>query len=210
MSKKKNKPPKVKEQEYIKIDSDEQWLHTLVGKDFYDESFYRIVDFFVLHSPCKISSYSPKTLESLGWVNPWQSSRFRNAFDEIMGVEEGISFLYHDAKNHMTEMWDTLERDKFFEVDGNAFVVIIRAGEGNPRMDILHHIRNAFAHGRFAVVRDHNEYYIFMEDVSKINGLSGLYVTARMCIRKSSLISLVEFFEKKGDRARELSSLFLK
>lgn len=210
MGKKGNKPPQIKEEDYLKVEPDEQWLHTIAGKDFYDDSFYRIIDFFVLHSPCKVSSYSPRTLEYLGWVNPWQSSRFRNAYDEILGVEEATSFFHHEAKKHMLEMWNAIGRENFFEVDGNEFAVIIHAGEGNPRMDILHHIRNSFAHGRFAVVRDHNEYFIFMEDVTTISRLPGLYVTARMCFKKSSLISLIDFFEKKGDRAQELSSLFQK
>ena len=77
---KNRKPPKIIESDYLKVEPDEQWLHAVVGKGFYDADFYRIIDFFVLHSPCRVSSYSPRSLESMGWKNPWQSSRFRLAF----------------------------------------------------------------------------------------------------------------------------------
>ena len=210
MGKKNNKQQKINENEYIKIEANEKWLCNIVDEKFYDKSFYKIIDFFVLHSPCKVSSYTPKALESLGWINPWQSIKFRKAFDEIIGIEEDKSFLYHQAKNHMKIIWESLGRKSFYDVDGFEFVVITHAGESNPRMDILHHIRNSFAHGRFSVVLKDYEFYIYMEDVTKIKGLNGLYVTARMCIKKSSLIKLIDFFEKKGSRAKELKSLFQK
>lgn len=210
MAKKSKRPPQIDKGEYLKVEVDEQWLHTVVGKDFYDADFYRIIDFFVLHSPCKVSSYSPRTLESMGWKNLWQSSRFRSLFDEIMGLVENISFLQHEAKNHFLEMWNTLNREVFFEINGDVYAVITHAGESNPRMDLLHHIRNSFAHGRFAIIRDHKEYFIFLEDVSTINKLPGIYATARICLKKTSLLQLIDFFEKKGDRVRNLSSLYEK
>lgn len=203
MAKKGIKPPKINEAEYIKVEADEQWLHSKPGKDFYDDGLYRIVDFFVLHSPCKVSSYSPKTLESLGWANPWQSSRFRAAFDEIAGLNENNTFFYNESKNHLIENWNMLGKEVFFEVNGE-YAVITHAGESNPRMDLIHHIRNSFAHGRFSVIRDHGEYYIFFEDVDTIKSLTGLYVTARMCFKKSTLLQWVDFFEIKTDKAKEL------
>lgn len=205
---KNKKPPKINEVDYIKVEPDEQWLHAVVGKDFYDADFYRIIDFFVLHSPCKVSSYSPRSLEALGWKNPWQSSRFRSAFDGILGLVENTTLLHQEAKSHFQEMWISLGKEDFFTAGGSTYAVVVHAGESNPRMDVLHHIRNAFAHGRFAVKRDHNEYYIFMEDVGTINTLSGLYVNARICLKKSDMITLLEFFEKKSNEAKNLSSLY--
>lgn len=208
MAKKIKKPPHIDGDKYLKVEPDEQWLHTIIGKEFYDADFYRIIYFFVLHSPCRVSSYSPRLLESIGWKNPWQSSRFRLAFDEIMGLVENKTFFQHEAKNHFLEMWNRLGREELFAIDGESYAVVIHAGESNPRMDLLHHIRNAFAHGRYAVKCDHNEYYIFMEDVSTIKRLPGLYVTARMCLKKSDLLQLIDFFEKKGDKAKKLCSLY--
>ena len=208
MAKKNNKPPRIIESDYLKVEPDEQWLHAVVGKEFYDADFYRIIDFFVLHSPCRVSSYSPRSLESMGWKNPWLSSRFRSTFDELLGLVENTTLLYHKSKSYFRDIWISLGKENFFTVNGSTYAVVVYAGESNPRMDILHHIRNAFAHGRFAVKRDHNEYYIFMEDVGTINTLSGLYVNARICLKKSDMIALIDFFEKKSNKAKSLNSLY--
>ena len=129
MSQDNKKPPKVNQSDYLGVAAYESWLGTIVGKNFYDSDFYRIVDFFVLHSPCSGSSYSPKTLESLGWKNHWQSSQFRKAFDEIAGLIENDNFKHHESKNHFLELWEQLGRKVFFDVGGGEFAIIIRAGK---------------------------------------------------------------------------------
>ena len=206
------KPPKQakdNENAYLKVLPNELWLDSIIGKDFYDRDLLRLVDFYVLHSPCKASSYSPKTLESIGWKNPWHSSYFRAAFDEVTGFVEGENFLYAGSKNHFLEKWNDLGYN--FPADcSNEYAVFANAGEGNPRMDLLHRIRNSLAHGRFTAVRKNGEFYISMEDVTELQGLNGLYVVARICLKKSTLIGLLDFFEIKSDKAKQLESLYNK
>lgn len=207
-SPKQPKQAKDNENDYLKVLPNELWLNSIIGKDFYDIDLLRLVDFYVLHSPCKVSSYSPITLERLGWKNPWHSSCFRAAFDEVAGFVEGENFIYSESKNHFLEKWTDLEYN--FPSDcNNEYAVFVKAGEGNPRMDLLHRIRNSLAHGRFTAVRRNGEFYISMEDVTELQGLNGLYVVARICLKKSTLISLMDFFERKSDKAKQLYSLHI-
>jgi len=208
MAKKERKSILVNENDYLKVEADENWLHDTVGKGFYDLDFFRIIDFFVLHSPCKESSYSPKTLESLGWKNPWHSRRFRDTFDGIPGFADGKSFFFHENKNHFLKMWNTYGIALFPGDEEREYAVLTYAGESNPRMDLLHHIRNAFAHGRFAVKKTHGEYYIYLEDVGTIRQLSGIFVMARICLKKATLIRWIDLFERKSENAKRLYSLY--
>ena len=191
-------PKKIDRDDYLIVEPYESWLNSKPGKGFFDDSFYRIINFYVLHSPCKVSSYSPITLESLGWKNPWNSSRFRDTFDKIAGFASDESFYYHESKNHFLELWKQSGFEFFPSEDLSEYAVLIHAGESNPRMDLLHHIRNSLAHGRFSVVKDNREYYLFFEDVATIRGLNGaLVVNSRVCLKKSTLIAWIDFFEQK-------------
>ena len=200
---------KTNKDEYLIVNKDESWLKTKIGKDFYDDDYHRIIEFYVLHSPCKVSSYTPCTLESLGWKNPWKSSRFRNAFDVVPGFIEADTFRHHESKNHFKEMWEDAGWGEFFSIEEKEFAIFVYAGESNPRMDLLHHIRNSFAHGRFSVIKKNREYYIYFEDLGQISGVGSMVVNARICLKKSTLVTWLNTFEQKTDAAKELSSLYL-
>lgn len=201
--------PKVNLDEYIIVPSEEYWLKTKIGKDFYDDDYHRIIEFYVLHSPCRDSSYTPCTFESLGWKTTWKSRRFRKAFDDVPNFVENDTFRFHDSKNHFEEMWEAAGWGEFFSINGKEFAILVKAGESNRRMDILHHIRNSFAHGRFSVKKKNGEYYIYFEDVTRIHGIRGLVVNARICLKKSTLVTWLDTFEKKTDASKELSSIYL-
>lgn len=186
---KKKAPPKINPDEYIIVPADETWLSTKNGRDFYDDDYHRIIEFYALHSPCKVSSYTPCTFESLGWKTPWKSPRFRKAFDDVPGFIEKDTFRHHDSKNHFKEMWENAGWGEFFSIEDKEFAIFVYAGESNPRMDIFHHIRNSFAHGRFSVKKKNREYYLYFEDVTTISGVKVLIVNARICFKKSTLVT---------------------
>lgn len=208
---KKNKSPKVNAQDYIKVNAHEKWLQMSSEKTINQKDFFRIVKFYVLHSPCKESSYSPNTIDELGWKKgAWKSSRFRDAFDSIPGFVEDENFMMHDSKNHFLEMWEQASIKDFPDNTGKEYAIFTHAGESNPRLDLLHHIRNAFAHGRFSIIIKGRgrEPFFFFEDVSTIPGISGIVVVARVCLKISTLLGWIDLFERKSDVAKKLSSLF--
>lgn len=205
---KKKAPPKVSKEEYLEVNNDEEWLHNVPGKALYDDDYFRIIDFYVLHSPCRVSSYSPRTLESLGWKNPWLSSIFRDTFDAVPEFKDGDTFRFHSSKNHFLEMWDSTGYEDFFSVE-KEFAVFTYAGETNPRMDLLHHIRNSFAHGRFTAKKKNKEFYFYFEDVTEIKGIKGLFAVARICLKKTTLLEWLNLFERNSEAAKKMESLYV-
>lgn len=209
MAKERKAPKKINSEEYLIVSANADWLNTYIGKGFYDNDFYRIIEFYVLHSPCKVSSYTPISFEKLGWKNPWNSSRFRHEFDIVPNFRKDENYRYHESINHFKGMWEDANWGEFFNIEKSEFAVFIHAGESNPRMDLLHHIRNSFAHGRFSVKKDSGEYYIYLEDVTTVRSVTGLVVNSRICLKKSTLISWLDTFEKKSEAGRRLESIYL-
>lgn len=202
-------PPKIVATDYLEVSPHESWItDNAFNESGCKTDFYRIVDFFLLHSPCKFSSYTPRTLESLGWSSPWLSSRFRVEFDNVPGFIDGQNFRFQESKKQFLSEWRSygvkwIPNPPFYE-----FAVFVSAGEGNPRMDLLHRIRNSLAHGRYAIKKHNKETFVFFEDVSRIQGLPGIYVLARICLKLQTLINWIALFEKKSPEAKKLSSLY--
>ena len=208
MARKKRKTDNLKGQKYRFEVNDfilaEDWSYTKLGRQFFDDDLLRIIDFFCLHSPCKQGSYSGLTLDILGWRNPWNSSRFRNRFIELLGLSEE-SFIYCDYQHCFKKEWEKLGLDTDYLSMRRPYVVIAAAGESNRYMDLLHRIRNSFAHGRFTVEKDHREYYLYFEDVKETNGYT--CVLARACLTKSGMSRLLAFLARENGSAAGFESI---
>ena len=204
----KPKQPKVQATDYISVSSSEDWFEDNLNDAIYDDTFHRIIDFYVLHSPCKSSSYSPKSLEKLGWKNPWNSSKFREAFDEICDCNNTPFFQHLDSKNKLKTAWETSGYEWIPEKPEHEFAIYVSAGESNLRIDLMHRIRNALAHGRFTKKTHNKQDYLLLEDVGGVWPLKGLFVHARICIKTKTLVDWIDLFEKKGTKAAELSYLY--
>lgn len=180
------------------------WKYTVPGKRFFDDDYLRIVDFFCLHSPCRIGSYSSMTLENLGWRNPWKSNKFREKILSTAGLDDS-NFKVETYQYKFKELWDTSGLPDEFTTVRHPFAYLAAAGETNDIMNLFHRIRNSFAHGRFQVICDHQEYYFYFEDVKSSNGCT--YVLGRVCMTKSALTEWYHFLNRDGDAARGVESI---
>lgn len=160
------------------------WSFTRPGRFFFDNDYLEIVEFFCLHSPCRQGSYSPRTLESIGWKNQWYSDKFRDKVREIAGFDES-NFKYVEYQHQFKQLWQSTGLPDDFTSIRSSFAYFANAGESNPYMNLFHRIRNSFAHGRYNVIRERGEYYIYFEDVKTGNGYT--YVLARICLTKTTL-----------------------
>ena len=200
-NKQQNRPPEG----YITVNDSEQWLNLSFDQDFADNKFFRIVVFYIIHSPCKSGSYSRIDLEEYGWSKPWHFDLFKEKFDSFAGFIKDKNYIYVDAQKNFKSKWEYSGiQDDFYNVEKTEFAVFCHAGESNPRLDLFHHIRNSLSHGRFTAKRFGNdkEFYIYMEDVNDSGGYNK--VNARMCLKKSTLFEWIEFFELKTEEAKEL------
>lgn len=180
------------------------WSFIRPGRAFFDDDYLEIVEFFCLHSPCRQGSYSPRTLESIGWKNQWHSDKFRNRIREIAGFDDSnfISVEYH---HQFKQLWETTGLPDDFTSIRSSFAYFAAAGESNPYMNLFHRIRNSFAHGRYKVIRDRGEYYIYFEDVKTAHGCT--YVLARICLTKTILDRWCKFLNMSNDAAEGFENI---
>lgn len=205
MAKKKTKQQNGPPEGFIIVNDTEPWLNLSFDPAFADNKFFRIVIFYIIHSPCKSGSYSRIKLEEYGWSNPWHFDLFKDKFDGFAGFKADKNFFYTDAQKHFKAIWeDSGLKDDFYNIEKTEFAVFCYTGESNPRLDLLHHIRNSLSHGRFTAKRFGNdkEFYVYMEDVNDSGGYNK--VNARMCLKKSTLINWINFFELKTKEAKKL------
>ena len=188
--------------EYIVVSESVEWLQHPIPQKFCDEDFLRIVLFYVLHSPCKKGSYSRINLEDYGWRNPWHKDKFKEMINSKANLNKE-SFRFTSAQKDFKALWeDTEKSENFYDEFGEEFAVFSHAGESNPHLDMLHHIRNSLAHGRFTAKKHNKEFYMFMEDVKEVN--KQFTVNARIVLKKKTLLNWIDIFECKSEEAKKL------
>ena len=154
----------------------------------------RIIQFFVLNSPCEHSSWGRKSMESYGWVNYWHSSKFRAL---ILDVAEFSEFHQCSSLTEIARKWnDTYRGRENYYYSQNEFAYFTKVGEESPLMDLFHHIRNAFCHGRIRMNGD----YIFFEDV----GTEGEKVKARICLKVETLKKWIQIIKCETPESRQV------
>lgn len=212
-SKTKNKQTKEKLQEpkqkkvppegYIVVNEIEDWLQAHISNGFEDNDLFRIVLFYVIFSPCRKGSYSRKSIETYGWKNPWHYLDFKEKVDEIASLIPEKSYFYNTAQKNFKTLWESTGfQNDFYNIQNNEFAVFTHVGESNSHLDLLHHIRNSLAHGRFTAKKYNHEYYMYMEDVNETGGF--YLVNARIVLKKSTLIKLIDFFQCNTEEAKKL------
>ncbi|MCI5537759.1 MAG: hypothetical protein MR390_03435 [Oscillospiraceae bacterium] len=177
------------------------WLNTIVPPEYEDELLYRIILFFVIHSPCKCQSANSISLTERGWkTKPWYSPGYLK--DKLSHVIFGDKQQKIKMVNSKTEMGS---ENNSFNLDENfynhrdeqrfLFSKISKKDCGNIYMSLFYHIRNSLAHGRLAMYPAKNEDITFvMEDGKDINN-NEFGVTARIVINKSSLLKIIDLLE---------------
>lgn len=187
--------------DYIVVNAIEPWLQQEISHGFANGDFFRIVMFYILRSPCKKGSYNPIKLENYGWKNPWHGKTLKNLLKVTAGFMEK-TYFYAEAQRDFKKLWaGSGFDDDFYNLTGKELVVFTHVGESNPYLDLLHHIRNSLAHGRFTATKYKSEYYIYMEDVKTESGK--LIVNARIILKRSTLIKWIDIFEGKAKEAKE-------
>lgn len=194
----------------------ERYFNTLKNDLIYNHSYkteselytaiLEILDFFCMHSPCRQGSFSPLTLEKIGWNNQWNSKKFRDKVSELLGLTDEnfkVTKYQHDFK----EIWSASGIIDDYSRMRYPFAYLAEAGETNDFMNPFHRIRNSFAHGRYKIIRDNGEYYIYFEDVKQYNG--HIYVLGRMCLTKTGLDNLRKFLMLEDPSSTSFKSLLL-
>lgn len=170
------------------------WLEWIASEKFNDKELFRIVTFYVFHSPCDKLSARRKTLQEYGWKNPWKKPYKLNI--QLKEASSNFNLLYSVDKYE--KMSETLEKSNLlynFPSDFMTERICIHDSQKNQFMSVFYHIRNSLAHGRLNMINIDGECIFVFEDgsIEKKNGL--FKVSARMILRKRTLLNWIDIIE---------------
>lgn len=170
------------------------WLQWIVPERFNDVDLFRIVTFFVFHSPCQALSSMRRTLLEYGWTAPWRKPYYLNR--QLKQAATNYNLIYsasgYDAMESALEK--ALLKDGF-PTDFETERICIYDNQSNQFLSVFYHLRNSFAHCRLNMVDIDNDCVFILEDVQPKRNSNSLKVSARMILRKSTLLKWIDIIE---------------
>lgn len=135
-----------------------------------------------------------KTLAEYGWSAPWRKPYYLN---KQLRQAASLYELIYSAKEYdkMDEALDKADLKETFPSDLSRERICIYDNQGNQFLSVFYHIRNAFAHCRLNMVDIDGECVFIFEDVQPKKKSNQLKVSARMILRKSTLIKWIDLIE---------------
>ena len=175
-------------------DRNPKWLNWIAPEQFNDYDLFRIVVFFVFHSPCPEQSFMCKTLEEYGWSAPWKkpywlNRQLKQAASNYELIFSAKGYDEMDIALNMAELKDDFPSDLTRER------ICIYDNQRNQFMSMFYHLRNAFAHCRLNMVDVNGECVFVIEDVQPNKKEDQVKVSARMILRKSTLLKWIDLIE---------------
>ena len=175
-------------------DRNPDWIRWIASEHFNDQDLFKIVIFFVFHSPCSNLSSMGKTLDEYGWSAPWRKPYYLNKQLRQASLYE---LVVYSAKgyNEMDVALEKADLKETFPSDFSRERICIYDNQGNQFLSVFYHIRNAFAHCRLNMVDVDGDCVFIFEDVQPKKNSNQLKVSARMILRKSTLLKWIDLIE---------------
>ena len=171
-----------------------RWLQWIVPDRFDDKELFRIVTFYVFHCPSENSSYMRKSLKEYGWNTPCRKPYKLN--NQLKQVTNNEHLIYSSSTlKDMDVALEKAELDIDFPNNIELEKICIYDSKKNQFESIFYHIRNAFAHCRINMMDKNGECVFIMEDGKPNKDKTKFEVSARMIIKKSTLLNWIEIVE---------------
>lgn len=178
----------------IYTDRNPGWLQWIAPASFEDADLFRIVIFFVFHSPCPKLSSMGKSLQEYQWNTPWKKPYYLNR--QLKQASTNKYLLFSAASYAaMEEALDKSNLNNGFPCDLSRERICIYDNQKNQFMSVFYHLRNAFAHCRLNMIEVDGECVFVLEDVQPNQKSDRLKVSARMVIKKSTLLKWIDIIE---------------
>lgn len=188
---------KKDESEYIHADFPAKWIKAPIDEKLKNEDFRKILDFFVIHTPCEELSARAKTLNSYQWENTYPLKKGMR----VVPLKDSI-FSFGEKWEEMKDCLAEVNLQKNFpsalEIERGC---LYKKSKQNQLDCIFYHIRNCFAHGRFNISENNGDWTFVLEDWGTKNRVS-----ARMILKKSTLLKWIEIIEGGEKTLTELTT----
>ncbi len=170
------------------------WMKWISSEEFRDDDLYRIITFFVFHSPCAELSSMSRTLKEYGWISPWKKPYWLNRQLKQISTNPKLLFSAH-SYDAMEQALEKAQLKDDFPFDVGTERICIYDNMKNQFLSVFYHIRNAFAHCRIKMIEVEGDCIFVLEDVVHRKGEKLQKVSARMILRKSTLIKWIELIQ---------------
>lgn len=184
---------KVNESDFIHAEIPPKWISNAkdnLEEKLKDDDFRRILDFFVIFTPCKELSARAKPLkEKYGWKSKRELKRLTTALRN--SLPKGNIFKFSNKWIKMKAVLAEADLiDNFPSNIKDERCGFYQKSKQNQANCIFYHLRNCLAHGRFCIREKDGDWTFIFEDVEKNSKVS-----ARMILKKSTLLRWIEIIE---------------
>lgn len=178
----------------VYTDRNPSWLQWIAPAAFDDADLFRIVIFFVFHSPCPKLSSMGKSLQEYQWNTPWKKPYYLNR--QLKQASTNKYLLFSAASYAAMDVaLDKADLNDDFSSDLLRERICIYDNQKNQFMSVFYHLRNAFAHCRLNMIDVDGECVFILEDVQPSQKSDRLKVSARMVLKKSTLLKWIDIIE---------------
>ena len=156
-----------------------------------DDDFRKILDFFVIFTPCKGASARAKPLkEKYRWEDTYGLKKSMRLAPSKQSI-----FLFAESGKEMKAI--LVEADLVDNFPSNLEYERGCFYQGSKKQldSVFSHIRNCFAHGRFSIKEKDGDWTFIFEDVGNGRGVPKGTPSARMILKKSTLLRWIEIIE---------------
>lgn len=133
-----------------------------------------------------------------GWKTPWKKPYHLNR--QLKQLASNHELIFSAEKyDEMDSALEKADLKEDFPSDLNRERICIFDSQNNQFMSVFYHLRNAFAHCRLNMVDSNGECVFIIEDVKANKNDNKVKVSARMILRKSTLLKWIDLIEH-GER----------
>ena len=172
----------------METERNKEWLNDMVpDKLIENDDLLKIVVFYVFSvAP---TSYIHNELSDYGWEN------IKNLTKALLQSSSNKNLFYFGRNKK--EFDDKLKESCLDNFPGELSEekVCVYTGKESQAQNILRHIRNSMAHGRLNIYDVKEECFFAFEDVKPISKSEKLEITARMIIKKSTLLKWIDIIQ---------------
>ena len=199
---------KISKSLYVSIKNG--WLSGDNYKEFKTETYYKILDFFVVNTICEKLSCKGQNLKETAWGKDiWKKGELRK---ELLGSIDNQSQTNQPsvffAKNYsdLTDGINNLNIGKDFYKQREEKILVYCKNNLTQIENIFYHLRNAFAHGRFNIYEHKKQrYYVF--EAAQVNlSKETAKLQARIILKETTLLNWIKIINNPPQEERKSTS----
>ena len=193
----------------------QSWIEESYPPELEKTGWLSIIDFFLLHSPCRYQSNQRYPLEKKWGTSPWLIPRFlKNPLNLAVFGSKDCNFIKVKRKKDLNDKLAALGLAYNFPSQIKTSVAAFTESTGNGNssvyMSLFYHLRNALAHARFGFTKNNaGNLVLLFEDGTADYKTGDFELSARGAIEIRALQSIITIIENGPDCLPDIENQIL-